>query len=90
MEKEISRQRRWQLKKREAGCCIRCGKPASDSSRTNNVNGKTVNCEDCARKARPRIRETQRRYTGAVRRNTNSLSYREEKYDQQKDRDQND
>lgn len=39
---EISRQRRWQLKKRKQGCCIICGLVRS------NVNANR--CDSCARK----------------------------------------
>lgn len=58
---EVSRQRRWQIKKQQEGLCIICAQPA-------------VTNYHCLKHAVQK-REARRRQSGSVRRN-NSLTYR--------------
>ena len=72
----VSRQREYQLRKRKAGLCKQCGKPAEKSTRKG-VEFKT-HCEDCSRKIRPYIREYARKDGKRTRRYPNARSYKEQ------------
>jgi hypothetical protein len=76
MDKTISRQRRWQIKKEALGLCILCGHPASRRR-------KTPLCEKhyIAHLNMIRVpqRERQRQKFGWVRRYPGAKSYHEEK-----------
>ena len=68
-KKKLSRQRRWQIKKRAAGLCIICGK-------------KAVNDWYCQRHKLAQnilIREWMRRRNGCIRRYLGSRSYQLER-----------
>ncbi len=72
----ISRQREYQKRKRAAGLCTQCGKPAEKSTRKG-VEFKN-HCEDCRRKIRPYVREYGRVRENRTRRYPNAKSYREQ------------
>lgn len=63
---EVSRQRRYQLRKRRDHKCVLCGKPAS---------GSAVYCRKHRKQVNPKVRERQRSYTGAQKRLMGAESY---------------
>jgi hypothetical protein len=74
----ISRQRRYQLRKRRDGKCIRCGVAAVDANF----------CDEHRHRFNVMVREHKRRRRGYVRRNFNSESYRYESAVKQPERAQ--
>ena len=62
---DVSRQRRYQLRKKRDGRCVRCGRPTVSK----------LHCEEHRQKANVRCREQRRARTGAKRRNKLAESY---------------
>ena len=71
---KVSRQRAYQLRMREEGRCIRCGRPAAPSTRRNVLNATSSYCEE----HKQAFREYQRERSGSKRRNFGAGSYQRE------------